>query len=331
VPPGANVPLVMQVGKWRRQVAIPSVPACTRTTVADVDLTRLPRNQAEGHLPRIAVVTGHADAFECLLRNLGIADDEFTNDEGSGRVNLFLGGAGDAQSEGATQLVSGELFADAYTTLFASPAKLASYDYLLLDCEGAQLESPKEPYFANMKGYADGGGRIFVEHLQFPWISKGPSPWPATASWVGVGPDLPSPTTVDVNTSFARGAALADWLLDVGASSTRGQISLVMAQNSVDAVAPGTLAWVTTGTRVPTQSPVSTQALSFATPVEAASTDAQCGRVDFTDIHVAADAGVSHPETPFPMGCLTPDPSSAQSKLWEFLFFDARSCAPAAP
>ncbi len=322
MPPGTNVPLVMQVGKWRRQVAIPSVPACAETAITDVNLTRLPRNQAEGHLPRIAVVTGHSDAFECLLRNLGIADDEFTNDAGSGRVHLFAGGAGMTAEEGAIQSVSGDLFADAYTTLYASPAKLALYDFVLLACEGEQLEDAKEPYFGNMKGYADGGGRIFAEHFQYQWISRGPSPWPATASWIGVGADPPSPLTANVSTSFPRGAALADWLVNVGASSTRGQISLTMAQHSVDAVAPGTLAWITTAI------PASTQVLSFATPVEAATADAQCGRVDFVDIHVATGAGVSHPEVPFPMGCLTSHTPLAQEKLWEFLFFDTRTCAP---
>jgi hypothetical protein len=320
VPPGTNIPLVIEIGKWRRQVTIPSVPACVETKLT-ADLTRLPRNQTEGHLPRIAVATGHADALECLLRNIGIADEEFTNDAGSGRVNLFAGGAGMTSEEGAVQSVSGQSFLDAYATLFANPAKLAGYDSVLLACESSQLETDKDLYLANLKGYADGGGHLFLEHFQDYWIRKGPAPWPTTATWAAsVQPDPPSPITASVNLNFPKGVALADWLFLVGASPTRGQLSLTMAEHSVDMpVAAATSVWVST------TNPVTLPALSFYTPVEVAPA-AQCGRVDFADMHVATGAGVSHPDVPFPSGCQTPDPPLPQHDLWEFLFFDGSSC-----
>ena len=84
----------MQVGKWRRQITIPSSQTCKDNPLTDKNQTRLPRTSAEGHIPRIAVTTGGSDALECLLRRIGIADTEFTTDAGAGRVHLYAGGDG---------------------------------------------------------------------------------------------------------------------------------------------------------------------------------------------------------------------------------------------
>ena len=49
------------------------------------------------------------------------------------------------------------------------------------------------PFLGNMKRYADNGGRMFADHLHSIWIRTGLPPWPATATWIGVGDDLPTP------------------------------------------------------------------------------------------------------------------------------------------
>jgi hypothetical protein len=322
VPVGTNIPLVIQVGKWRRQVTIPNVAACTDTHLDDVSLTRLPRKQSEGHLPLIALSTGHSDALDCLLRKIGIDDSEFTNDSGTGRVHMYVGGAGMSGDQGASHLASGAVFADSYTTLFSNYAKLSSYDVLILQCEGEQLEAQKTPLGANMKKYADNGGRIFAEHLHFPWFRKGPPPWPATATWIGVGTDL-NTVTGSIDTSFAKGASFADWLVNVGASATKGQIPLMMAQHSVDMpLGSGTQRWIyTAAPAIP-----SVQYLTFNTPVEEAPAN-QCGRAVFTDVHVATGGDSSHPEVAFPGGCLpSSTPLTPQEKALEFMFFDLSSC-----
>ena len=61
VPVGANIPLVVQTGKWRRQVTLPMVKACQDNVFSGAEMFRLPKNQAEGNLPKIAMLAGRAD------------------------------------------------------------------------------------------------------------------------------------------------------------------------------------------------------------------------------------------------------------------------------
>jgi hypothetical protein len=130
---------------------------------------------------------------------------------------------------------------------------------------------------------------------------------------------------------------LADWLVAVGATPTRGQIPLYDSAHSVAQTTPPTQRWIYLPTNVNdsvTPNRTSTQYMTFNTPVEAAA-DAQCGRVVHTDIHVKAapaapgeskdksDPGTGG--TPFPTGC-TSVTLSAQEKALEFLFFDLSAC-----
>jgi hypothetical protein len=241
---------------------------------------------------------------------------------------MFFGGGGRTDSQGATQLSSGEQFTDAYTALFASPTKLAGYDMLVLGCEGSQLSDAKDPYEANIKAYADGGGRILAEHFQATWIRRGPTPWPATADWIGVGPDLPTPTTGTIDSSGTKGMALLAWMKGIGAT-TNGQLSVSSAQNSVASVVAPTQRWLI----VPTPSGTGPSGtvpvlLSFPTPFESTS-GPQCGRVDFTDTHMPGPDR-SQPQLPFPDGCMATT-TTPQERLLEFLFFDAPTCVPNTP
>jgi hypothetical protein len=175
VPVGSGIPLVVQVGRWRRQVTV-DVPACVDTAVA-TDATRLPRNQSEGHLPKIALTTGGADALECLLRKIGISDSEFTPESGSGRVNFFAGVNG---SNKFNATLGGASFTPV-APWWDDVNNLRKYDMILHSCEGTETPTNKS-MAARMalQQYADAGGRVFASHWHNYWFEHGPTPWPTT-------------------------------------------------------------------------------------------------------------------------------------------------------
>ena len=329
-PVGSNIPLVIQIGKWRRQTTIPNIASCTETKLTDRELTRLPRNQDEGHLPQMAVTTGHSDAVECLLRKIGVDDKEFTVDSGAGRVHMYVGcdaGNGFGANKFSAALGAGS-FAPA-ASLWGDMAKLSKYDILLFSCEGSQCADQKKPYLANIKAYADQGGKLFLDHLHFYWLNHNVDAWQSSADYPGAGGDLPSPFTVKVDSSFPKGMAFADWLVNVSASMTRGTVSILGAQFSVRAtMAPVTQQWIYTDMNPLDSSGKAVEYMTMNTPVELAASNPanQCGRVVLTDLHVSSASGESsHAETPFPGGCKAGD-LTPQEKALEFMFFDLSSC-----
>jgi hypothetical protein len=337
VPTGTNIPLVIQVGKWRRQVTIANVASCVDNPITDRNLTRLPRSQSEGNIPRIALTTGDADSLECLLRRVGIADTEFTTDAGNGRVHLYYGGdltGPTGGGAGTSSFAAGGTFPSA-GTLWSNVPKMTGYDIMILSCEGSQEGPTKQPFLPNMEAYLNAGGRVFFDHDHMYWLSHGSAALQGTADIFGPGPKLPVPITGYVNTTFPKGTALADWLVNVGATPTRTQLSIYEGQHSVASVNAPTQAWIT----VPvdpndSQMRPSVQYMTFNTPVGTPA-DQQCGRAVFTDLHMNSsvplfDGGTtgsdnSGPESPFPTEC-TAHAMSPQAKALEFMFFDLSAC-----
>jgi hypothetical protein len=321
VPAGANVPLVIQIGKWRRQVVLASVPACADTPLP-AGQTRLPRNGSEGDLPQIAVSTGGAGSLECLLRKLGIDDSEFTTPPGAGRVHLFAGSGGTDQFDAG--LADGRPFTAA-TAMWSSGSALAAYDVVLLSCEGSQhAETKPAGTLQAMKDYADGGGRVFMEHLHNYWLMAGPNPWPSIVTWT-TAPDV-SVLTADVDTTPGHAATFADWLVAVGGSTTEGEIGLVGVKRTATTVDANFAERLIYKDLVPP----TVQYLSFTTPVEQQAAD-RCGRVVFSDLH-SASPDQSDTALTFPSGgCVSSaTPLSPQDLVLAFMVFDISSCVGSA-
>lgn len=313
VPAGDDIPLVMQVGKWRRLITLPSVAPCTENALTDTSQTRLARNQGEGSIPKIALSTGGADPLECLLRKIGIDDVEFTPEGGTGRVNLF-GGPGGSSKYAAS--LNGGASMSGSQTLWSDVATLSKYDVVLLACEAGQNPDQKpQSALAAMHAYASLGGRIFASHWHNYWLEAGPAPFPETASF-NHQPDLSNPFTAFIDTTFPKGVAMADWLVNVQASTTPGELVIHEAQHTVDAVnAPLSRRWIYG------ESPASVQYFTFNTPIGVAEED-QCGRVVFSDIHVSSGDQIGWD---FPNGCTTTS-LSPQEKALVFMLFDLSSC-----
>jgi hypothetical protein len=304
VPVTTKLPLVIQIGKWRRQVVIPSVTACVDNKIADADLTRLPKDHTEGDIPHIAVTTGMGDAIECLLRKMGVADTEFTNSSGSGRVHIYQGQ--NAATAGAgTQLA---------TALWSDAALLAKYDMVAEACESV-LDMLPAASLKNMADYTAKGGRMLGTHYQYTWVANGPAPLPSAATFMLNPTFPPNPLSVTVDTTFPKGEAFAEWLVVVGASTTKGTLSVTDGRADVVAANAPSSAWLTAA------NPQLAPYFSFDAPF-GADAGAVCGKTAIADFHVESPTGTP---VPFPTECV-PGSMSANDFAAEFFLFDLSAC-----
>ncbi|HUS28953.1 MAG TPA: hypothetical protein VMZ53_10590 [Kofleriaceae bacterium] len=356
VPATASVPLVIQTGKWRRQLTIANVAACEDQPLAATE-TRLPKNHMEGDLPKIAISTGGADAFECLPLKLGIDPIEFTNPTGTGHIHMYTNPVGGPDAGGSPAGQGANKFATtnwtggtgnfgASQTLWANVDNMKPYDIVILSCEGDQYPGSKGTTgLAALKSYADLGGRVFLSHWQNVWL-EGATGATAPPEWgVGAGIGGPVATWNNSGTSFTsppyaggtslpdiidevanpKGASFATWMMgpEVMGSTIRGQIPIKDGKQTCTGVGMGTEQWTTWTNQVvpPATFP---QNFQFTTPRELSS-DQRCGKVVFSDMHVSSTAS-SDPLTPFPGGCNLATPLSQQEKALAFMFFDIASC-----
>jgi len=323
-PAGDDIPLVIQIGKWRKQLTIAHVQACADTPMTDPRQMRLPATQAEGDMPEMAIATGGCDPFECLLRKIGIRDSEFTEAGGSGKVHLYQG-LGNPGVPGASLSAS----TTSATQLWAS-STLQQYDLVANACECVEHPEEKpQSSIDNIVAYADAGGRLFNTHFHYYWIdpseitpiqASNPA-WATTATFIPPTMGNGSiPGYVDM--TFPKGSAFAQWLFDVGASPNLGQFPIDEARYNATGVNPPSTQWVyntsvgQTGTAQP-----ALLHYTFNTPVGVPD-DKQCGKVLFSDFHVEQSLSSA---TTFPIECNT-QPMSPQEKALEFMLFDLSSC-----
>jgi hypothetical protein len=362
VPVGINVPLVIQIGKWRRIISLSEVKACQSNIFDDPSLFRLPANQSEGNLPKIALAVGGADSLECMLRRIGVSDSEFTNPTGKGRVNLITNDIYGTASVNAapTSYTNGDTF-PVLSQFFASINSLAdggfvdagvdplgSYDILIVSCQGSQ-EAGRAVTSADkqgLKAFVDSGGRAFLSHYNYSWLRGG-----LIVDDKDVDPSAEG-SAIDLQTKYTQtpflpiavwedptaltyapggdGAYAVDMSFPKGSSmaSWLFNVQASTTLGSIDLVNvknPATSIVANVAQRWIYQTSMGTPYISANTPLEeAANPDQQCGRIVQTGIHVATAAGDTI-GPPFPSGCVSADLTD-QEKAMEFLFFDLSSC-----
>jgi len=320
MPVGDNIPVVIQAGRWRRQYTV-STTACKNTPLN----MSFPSTHTQGDIPLIAVATGSVDAAECVLRKVGIADSEFTvptASGGTGRIQLYKG----SESPGTTKDVN-NVALPSETVLVGTTvgtSALNNYDIIMFPCQGSASGQTTSSSQTNLINYTTAGGRVFATHYSYAWLYN-VSPFSGTAKWnVNQATFNNGPATID--TTFAGGQQLAQWLYNIGATPTYGLIpTLTEPKNDQLGVIAPTQSWFTLNSGS-TSNPHPVMQFTFDTPVGATSS-AQCGRVLFNEYHVEAPNTSSTYSGAFPTECYASGSTSsgamtANEQLLEYSLFD---------
>jgi hypothetical protein len=317
-PTGAQVPVVVQLGKWRREISV-ATTSCQNTALG-AGKVHLPRNRSEGDMPAMALLTGGLDDLGCFLTRIGVDPAEYGAPRSGGRLDVYQGlSLGGISGPGLSNGTAGNC-TNTSCPLWAVKASLERYDIVLLACEGDTFDSTVDGGLlgggsANvtaagkqaMHDWLGEGGKVFATHFHYTWFMNGPSDFQGVASWLGYSLGTGTSTAV-IQTSFPKGQDFGNALLDAGALSN-GALNLSGVSDSVHSVNAPTVAWLKDQT---SQDP---KYLTFTTPVGSV-----CGKAAFSDMHAG-----SAPSGDIPGSCAAGG-LSAQEKAMELLFFDLSAC-----
>jgi hypothetical protein len=334
--PTGSVTIVAQTGRWRR-VATVTTTACANTELT-LDQIRMPASEAEGDIPKMAMVIGDREALECWLLKIGIAATEiqpFVSPADTNRIQLFRT-SGETTSAGLPPMGTslwGSCTAAAGCTADNSGA-LNEYSALLLPCDNQDVV-PTGSQFTRMMNYANAGGRIFMDHLTgAEWIEPaGAAPWNGNqvSTWGGntTPPGVPAQGQV-LNGTPAQ-MALYDWL-GVWAPLPYGVGWVESSEPRSDALVQGSDAveWIRGESNNNwTSDPDGNYALSFSfsTPIGAGP---YCGRAIYNGMHVSQTrASGAYPFTTaseFPSSCALGFPLTPEEIALEYQFFQLTAC-----
>jgi hypothetical protein len=324
VPTGSSIPVVIQLGRWRRKFMV-NVPGCV-TTALPAGTFVMPHNSGEGDIPLTAFSSGSVDTLECVLFKMGVDQAEFTKNTAvpPGRVHMY---EGNGASLGAGT--------PAETALMGNGGTFANYDQILFPCWGSEVIKPG-PELSNLVTYANEGGHFFATHYSYTWLFNN-NPFNTTAQWnVNHNSFGAGTAQVQLPPTNPEGTIFTEWLHLVGALPAPPNLTIANPRHDVNSVVAPSVDWMSGPD--PGDNSAMLYHYTFNTPVGQAS---QCGHAIFSDFHVA-NAAVG-PGNVFPSECLTnentgkactlaaPCPMTPQEKVLEFMIWDLASCVPGPP
>jgi hypothetical protein len=360
VPVGTALPLVVQLGRWRRQFTVDITASCGANSVAAGTLT-MPKNHTEGDIPRIGVLTGGFDPMECVLRKMGVQDTEFTDPGGAGHIQFYLAGQPN-QPPNPFEFDPADCPPNPYgygakidsatpsqATLFGQTGgpsgqpTINQYDLMILACEG--YEENMQANWGDLGAYTTAGGRVFMTDYSYDWmahtngtsgtnITDNPA-YTGVAAWhTGQNPQGSPETGVIDLVNNPKGMAFEQWLQNVGVSVPNSDtVSLDPVFHNSNSVTAPTQRWLYWGASTPIH-------FTFNAPVGGAAAS-QCGRVVYSDWH-ADDLGFAgdYPDCPYTYSTTAPylshgltfpsecdsNPMTPQEAILEFMLFDLTAC-----
>jgi hypothetical protein len=266
VPSPLNI--VIQAGKWRRQYINTRIVTGSSNTPLALSMPASSGTLSDGSiadLPHIAVVTGSADDVECIFKQIGISTSEFTLPSGTGSINLYEGDESGGQASPDSTSTNPT---PVETLLESSVTKLEAYDLVMFGCQG----TPTDPEVSNatqgaLINYANTGGRVFATHYGYVWLYND-QPFESAATW-SPGAGAPGTAVATIDQTYPEGAILAQWLQNIGATTTIGQITLNNTKVDTKGVNnPPAQSWLTLNSFTGNPS----MQFTFNTPIGAAGT-----------------------------------------------------------
>ncbi len=351
-----KIPIVIQLGRWRRQFAVTVSSACAANTIPDL---HMPSSAAEGDIPLTAISTGSYDSIECVLLKMGVAQTEFMSyatwsaeaangtAPKQGRVHIYTS----TQAVMAGSVGPGAVLAPQEDeTVLMGPGAAAGptngtymkYDQILLPCWGDAFTKTAAE-LGDLIDYGNAGGRFFATHYSYSWL-HGNGVLEGTAQWdpkANPNDTNPPPTgqpftgNVSVNVPTSNPGLFVKWLNQVGALANGNPggappaaptVTINEGRHDVDQVLGSSTEWIA-GTDPSPPSASQSQMLlhfTFDMPIGQVS---QCGHAIYSDFHVN---GTQSNGMTFPNEC-DKNALTAQERILEYMIWDLASCVPGPP
>lgn len=337
-PPGTVVTVVVQKGRFRRVSQVPIQSPCGRNDLAADAAFRLPKRHVPPaeHLPKIAVAVGLYDQMECVLRDMGLDEDQFGPPSETTRIHLYEG----THHENVVPLPP-------FSQLLNDSDLLHTYNVVFVNC-GNEAEAllGQAEIRDRLASYVAAGGRLYVTDQAYDFVEQvfpAPIDFAPGQSSAGGSEEANAAEVGDEMEGIeaqVADEALLTWLRAV---EERANLSILTGVDTVHithflaywamqlavAADPAVKAWI--------HGPVTGEggALSGDLPLTTTFDHEQCGRVLYSSYHTLGRSGglCGYPDfgfpacAPFPEYCrndtatLTP-----QERVLEYLIFHVADC-----